>query len=589
MKDRQDSAFFGRREDDRLLRGAGKYTSDWSLPGQSYAAFLRSNIAHAKIVGVDVGAARASHGVLEVLTGTDMIAAGYSRVPPHLPVQGRSGALKAPRCPALAADRVRYMGEPIALVVATTEFEAQNAVELIEVEFEELEAVASIAAAIAKNAGLVHDQIPGNICFDHEYGDPAAVDNAFQGAAHMARIGIKSSRLVANPMEPKAALVEWEGDLLKVVCPSQGITALREGLCAATGLPADQVLVVAEDVGGAFGVRGDAYPEYVAMALASRRIGRPVKWTASRSETFVSDMHGRSIGMSAELALDATGRFLGIRHDWVCDAGAHPSGSGPLTAVFNSTLMACGAYRIPAVAGRTRIVVTNLVPISAYRGAARPEMAYAVERLVDEAARVTGIDRVELRRRNLIPEGDFPFKVDTAVFPSAYDSADFAGLIDSGLAAANWYGFHARRAASAVRGRLRGIGCGLFIEPAGGVAPSDEGAVTFSPDGDVMLDQVSQSSGQGYETVFPEIVARVLQIVPSRITLRFPSSHGPGAKRRRRICLAEPDVAGVGSWIRPHAWRSVRLEHWLPPPCRQTSMTSTTPKAPFTPDIGIAL
>jgi carbon-monoxide dehydrogenase large subunit len=345
--------------------------------------------------------------------------------------------------------------------------------------------------------------VPGNLCLDFTYGDP---------------------------MEPNAAIAEWDGDVLQLWSPSQGMTSMRDSLAAVTGLPGDRLRVHAWDVGGAFGVRSHAYPEYAALAFVARQVGRPVKWVSSRSETFLCDFHGRAVEMTAELALDADGRFLAIRHDWLCNIGAHPSAAGAFTNTMNAATMASGAYRIPTVAGRNRLVVTNTVPITAYRGAGRPDMAYTVERLVDEAAAQTGIDRIALRRRNLIPRDAFPYRIATAVIPNAYDSADFAALLDKALREADWDGFAARRAAAAARGRLRGIGCAMFIEPAGGGALSDEAALTFEPDGSMLLHEVAIASGQGHETVLPEIVGRALGIDPLHITLRAGRQDGPALK-----------------------------------------------------------
>ncbi len=520
--------FAGRREDDRLLRGQGHYTDDWSLPGQAWAAFVRSDVAHARILGVDIEEAQDAPGVHAVLTGADMAAAGYQRIAPRMPFTGADGPLRAPRKPALAQDRVRFVGEAVALVVAETQAQAMAAAEMIVLDLDPLDDAGDQQQAISANAPQLHEDVPGNICFTYEYGDHEAVDRAFADAVHVARVDLDSARVVGNPMEPRAGLVAWDGDTLDLWCPSQGLAGIQRGMASATGLPPETFRIHTEDVGGAFGVRGDACLEYAAMALAARQIGRPVKWLASRSETFFSDHQGRGIRMTAELALDAEGRFLAIRHDWLCDLGAHPSGAGPVTGVQNATMMASGAYRIPTIAGRTRQVVTNRVPVTAYRGAGRPEMAYAVERLVDEAARVTGRDRIALRRLNCIPPRDFPYKVPTAIDRSSYDSADFPGLMDKALAASGWVGFEERREAAKARGKLRGIGCALFIEPAGGVSPTDEAAITFDAEGRVRLHQAAQSSGQGHETVFPEIVAATLGIPAEEVTLEFTRSDGPG-------------------------------------------------------------
>ena len=525
-----ERAYTGRREDERLLTGAGQYTADWNQPGQLHARFLRSDHAHARIVSLDTAAALAMPGVRAVLTASDMAQSGFTRGVAVLPFPGKNGALLSPPSPALAADTVRFVGEPIAIVVAETAAEANDAAEAIAIEFDTLPSVADGPAALAPGAPLLHRGVPGNLCFDFEYGDADAVERAFAGAAHRVVLEMDSPRVVGNPMEPKAALAAWDGDVLELWSSSQGMTGMRDAMAGMTGLPPERIRAHAHDVGGAFGIRGAAYQEYAALALAARHVGQPVKWVASRSETFVSDFHGRAVRMRGELALDTEGRFLAIRHDWICDIGAHPSAAGPSTNILNATLMACGAYRIGAVCGRNRLAVTNTVPITAYRGAGRPDMAYAVERLVDQAAHETGIDRVTLRRRNLIAPDAFPYTISTAPMPAAYDSADFGALLDAALAEADWAGFEARRTASRGRGRLRGIGLALFIEPAGGVAPLDEAAITFGADGTVLLHDVAIASGQGHETVFPQMAADVLGIPAELIELRAGRHDGPALK-----------------------------------------------------------
>ena len=401
--------YTGRREDRRLVTGAGMFTADRDRPGMLHAAFLRTDRAHARIVSTDVVAAQAAPGVRAVLTGADMQEAGYTRGLPLKPL-GRGDPLKAIIAPALALGYVRYVGEPVAVVVANSPHAAEDACELIQIDYDLLPAAVSGPAALAQGAPLLHPEIPGNLCYETDYGDREAAQAAFAAASHVVRLAQESGRVVGNPMEPKAALVAWDGNILELWSPSQGMTGMRDGLAALVGLTPDRVRVHAQDVGGAFGIRGAAYQEYAALALAARQIGRPVKWIASRSETFLSDYHGRAVSMMAELALDAEGCFLAIRHDWICDIGAYPTAAGPFTNTFNAPLMATGAYRIPAVHGRTRLAVTNTVPITAYRGAGRPDMAYMVERLVDEAAIQTGIDRITLRRRNLIPRELLPLR-----------------------------------------------------------------------------------------------------------------------------------------------------------------------------------
>ncbi len=521
--------YTGRREDRRLLTGAGRYTADWTLPGQMQATFLRSDRAHARILGIETAAACAAAGVAAVLTGADMQAAGYGRGKAAVPFKGRGGMeLLTPPGSCLAHGRVLYVGDPVAVVVAETKAQADDAAELVAVGYEDLPAVADMEAALRPGAPQLHPSVPGNLCFDYEYGDAAAAEAAFAAAAHVVRLDLTSDRVVGNPMEPKAALARWDGDTLDLWTATQGMAALRDSLCGLTGLPPNRVRVRAQDVGGGFGIRGAAYPEYAAIARAAQVVGRPVKWVASRSETFLSDYHGRGLRMHGELALDGEGLFLAIRHAWICDQGAYPVATGPLIGTLNPAMMCTGPYRIPAVYGRHRLALTNTVPITAYRGAGRPDMAYAVERLAEQAARQLGLDRLELRRRNLLPADAFPYRLPTGgPMAAVYDSGDYVGLLAAATEAADWAGFEARRAEAAARGKLRGIGVGVFVEPSGGVVPQDEVAITFGADGGVRVHNVTHSSGQGHETVFPEIVAGILGLEPAAITLHQGEPDGP--------------------------------------------------------------
>ena len=520
--------FAGRREDRRLLTGAGRYTADHDRPGQLHAVFVRSNRGHARIVSLGLAASRAAPGVALVLTGADTHEAGFHRTPALLPFPGRGGApLIVPPRRALADDRVRYVGEPVLLVLADTLQHALDAAELAEIEYSDLPVLASAAAALAPGATAIHAEAPDNLCLEYEYGDEAAVRAAFDQAAHIVTLETTSDRVVGNPMEPKAALVEWDGDVVHLWAGNQGSMALRDSLAGLTGLAAERIVVHADDVGGGFGIRGPAYAEHVAMVFAARRVGRPVKWVASRSETFLSDYHGRGLSMTGALALDAQGRFLALRHDWVCDQGAYPVATGPLISTLNPAMMCTGCYRVPAVYGRHRLALTNTVPITAYRGAGRPDMAYVIERLVDAAARQTGLDRIELRRLNALPPDAFPYTLPTGgKMAATYDSGDYPALLEAALTRADWAGFPARRAEAERRGNLRGIGCALFVEPAGGVVPKDEVAILIDRDG-VEIHCATKSSGQGHETVFPEIVGRALGIAPERITLRAGEPGGP--------------------------------------------------------------
>ena len=467
----------------------------------------------------------------KVLLGHETEAAGWHRSQTLLPYKGRDDApLLVPPRPALATDAVRFVGEPVALVVADTAHQAQDALELIAIEYEDLPALPTPAAALAEGAAQIHLTVPGNLCFDYEYGDLAATDAAFAAAAHVITLDLTSERVVGNPMEPKSALASWDGDVLDLWTGTQGMTALRDSLAGLTGLPPERIRVRAHDVGGGFGIRGPAYPEHMALAFAARVVGRPVKWVATRSETFLSDYHGRGLEMHGALALDAEGRFLAIRHEWRADQGAYPVATGPLINTLNPAMMCTGCYRIPAVHGRHRLAITNTIPITAYRGAGRPDMAYVVERLVDEAAATLGFDRLDLRRRNAIPVDAFPYKLPTpGPMAAIYDSGSYLALIDRAATVADWAGFPARRATSRAAGKLRGIGMGLFVEPSGGVVPKDEIAITFggATADEITIHTVTHSSGQGHETVFPEIVAAILGIAPERIRLSAGDPDGP--------------------------------------------------------------
>jgi len=520
-------AFKGRREDRRLLTGAGRYTADVDLDGQRYACFLRADRAHAEIVSIDVKSALAHPGVLAVLTGEDTAKAGFRTPPPAVKFPGRGGTtLKVPHRDVLARGRVRHVGQEVALVVAETALAAQDAVELIEVEYRELPAVADAEAALAPGAPLIHDDVPGNLAFDYEYGDAVKTEEAFARAAHVTRLELDSQRMVGNPMEPKGCLATYDSDtgIYEVYASGQGTSVLRAGLVGMTGVAPDKIRVQMLDVGGGFGIRVQAYTEYAALMLAARTVGKPVKWVGSRSETFVSDHHGRAVKLVGELALDKDGNFLGIRLEWFVDLGAYLSQAAPVINTLMATLHAVNAYRIPALYGRHRLAVTNTTPTTAYRGAARPSVVYIAERLVEQAARETGIDRVELRKRNLIQKDAYPYKTPTA----EYDSGDPIGCLEEAIEYSDWRSFEARRKEAAARGKLRGIGCAVFVEPSGGgVVPTEEAAIRFDASGNILLHVLSGSTGQGHETVFPEIVAKALGVDPEKVLLRAGDPDGP--------------------------------------------------------------
>jgi carbon-monoxide dehydrogenase large subunit len=523
------AVFKGRREDLRLVTGRGKYTSDWNLPGQLYACFLRSDRAHAEIVSIDTARAEKSPGVAAVLTGADTAKAGFKSTPNIARYPGRGGVgIKVPHRDGLANGRVRFVGQEVALVVADSALAAQDAAELIEVEYRDLPVEVDAEAALAAGAEQLYPEIPGNLCFDYEYGDEAKTAAAFAGAAHVTRVVLDSQRMVGNPLEPKACLAAYDAgaDRYHLYASSQGLTLMRGSASGITGIPAEKIMVHAQDVGGGFGIRSDAYSEYCVAMLAAKTLGRPVKWTSSRSETFVSDYHGRAAKLVGELALDREGRFLAIRIHWFVNMGAYLSTPGALINTLPPGLHAVNLYRIPVMYGRHRLALTNTTPTTAYRGAGRPNVCYLAERLVEEAARETKIDRIELRRRNLIPKDAFPYQ--TPHPHSVYDSGDPPGLLEEALVRGEWGTFESRRAERRKRGRLLGIGCAMFVEPAGaGGAPKEEAMIKFGESGNALLYSMAGPSGQGHETVYPEVVGEALGMDPEKITLRASDPDGP--------------------------------------------------------------
>ncbi len=514
-----EHAFHGRREDQRMLTGKGRYTSDFNFPGQLYAAFVRADRASAKLLSVDAAAAREAPGVAAVYTGADLAAHPFGTLKSMVSYKGVGGeAIKVPARPVLARDCVRFVGEEIALVVATSVSAAQDAAELVMVDYEDLPAVAHPHDAVVPTAPLVHAEIPGNVCFEFDYGDAVATAAAIAGAKHVTRITLSSQRVAPNPMEPRGFVVSYDAasGCYDLYTSNQGVYMMRGGLAHITGIDEALLRVHPLDVGGGFGARSAPYQEYPALIYAAKALGKPIKWTGSRSESFATDNHGRALELEGELALDADGRFLGIRTGWICDQGAYLIPSGPLTNTMNGMLTVTGCYRIPVAYGRHRCVVTNTSPTGPYRGAARPDMAYLMERLVDQAAAETGIDRIELRRINAIPKEAFPY---TGPTKSTYDSADFPGMIERAIKESDWHGFAARREQSKARGKLRGLGCALFLEPSGGGSmPQDRVSLRWVG-GRLNLYAVTQSQGQGHETVFPEIVADVLGIPAADIDL----------------------------------------------------------------------
>ncbi|MEJ2433950.1 MAG: xanthine dehydrogenase family protein molybdopterin-binding subunit [Pseudolabrys sp.] len=518
----------GRREDRRLVTGQGRYTNDWNFDNQAHAWFRRADRAHAVIKRVDTSAAARSPGVLAVLSGRDVADQPFATVPPIEPPPGRGGQkVKGPERPVLARERVRFVGEEVAVVVAETAAQARDAAELIDVDYEDLPVLIGPERALAPDASAIHDNVPGKVCFDFDYGDEAATDAAFARADGVVGVSVESPRVAPNPMEVRGAVVVYDAsaDSYDIYSPNQGGPAFRDELAVMAGVPVERLRVRMVDIGGAFGARTNPFPEYPALMLLARTLRRPVKWLSTRSDDFLTDNHGRAISLRGELAYSKEGKFIALRTEWLCDSGAYLAAAGVLTNSINGKAIGAGAYRVEALYGRHRQITTNPAPTNAYRGAGRPEANLIVERLVDEAAARLGVDPLQLRARNLIKKSQMPYRTLTGI---AFDSGDFPGLLAAAKEHSDWKGFKARRRQSGKAGKLRGIGCGLFIEPSGGGhAKQDEVAVLFKHDGSIVLHNVAGSSGQGHETVFPELVSRWLGVPAERITSHAGDPDGP--------------------------------------------------------------
>jgi aerobic carbon-monoxide dehydrogenase large subunit len=516
--ERTVGAWRGRVEDEALLRGRGRFADDVRHAGQTYACFVRSPHAFARVRTVDTGEARRAPGVLAVLTAADTVGVGSISRP--APQKGRDGAaLKVPHRPALAGERVLHAGEPVALVVAETAAAAQDAAELVDVTYDELTPAIDLRAAAADGAPQVHPEAPGNVAIDFVLGgEPETLRAAFRNARHMARVSLVNQRLVVASMEPRGATATYDAasNSYLLRCGSQGVTMLLDQLVGVLGLERERLRVVTDDVGGAFGMKAPAYPEYAALLMAAKQVERPVHWMSTRSEAFVTDQQARDTVTDMELALDAEGRFLALRTNVLAAMGAYITSHGAFIATSNFARCLSSVYRIPRITAGIRCIFTNTVPTGPYRGAGRPEANYAIERLIDEAARVSGIDRIALRRRNFIAAAEMPYATPIGV---TYDSGDFPAIFEEALQRADVAGFGQRRARSAAAGKRRGLGISCFLEHAGG-APTEGAAVVFPGDGMVAIDLAVGPSGQGHATVFRRLVAERLGLPEEQVVMR---------------------------------------------------------------------
>jgi len=506
-----------RKEDPVLLRGEGRYTDDLNRPNQLYAVMVRSRVAHGIITAIDTQSARELPGVRAVILAQDLDAAGIRNMPAAANKNRDGSATPRPAQRPLATGRVRYVGEPIAMVVAETAKLAKDAAEAVFADIDPLPAVTTAGDAAAPTAPLLHDDAPGNVGLDFHYGDTEQVTAAFASAAHVTRLSLRNNRIVVCAMEPRSAIAEHnpENDRLTLRLGCQGVFGQRALLSNIMGVPVEKMHVLTGNVGGSFGMKASAYPEYICLLHAARTLGQPVKWTDERSESFMSDSHGRDHEMTAELALDANGKFLALRVTGYGNLGAWLNSATTIPPTLNTVKNIIGVYQTPLIQVSTKCLFTNTTPVGAYRGAGRPEGNYYMERLVETAAREMNIDAVELRRRNHIQPEQMPYKAPSGML---YDCGEFPAVMEKALIAGDWDGYPARQAASRTRSRIRGRGIGHYLEvtaPAG----DEMGGIRFEPDGSVTIITGTLDYGQGHASPFAQVLADRLGVPFEKIKL----------------------------------------------------------------------
>lgn len=516
-----------RIEDPKLVRGEGAFTDDRRAANGLFMYVLRSSTASARLDSIDTEVAKAMPGVVEILTGADLVADGLGPIRPRISHPGPGGGdMRVPEIFALATDLVQYVGHPIAIVIAETQYQAEDAAEAIELELTERPAITDVLKAIAEDAPKVWPDLPDNRCYSVEKGDGAAVKAAIGAAAHVSRARLKISRVTAVALEPRAAVASWsEGAGYTLEVGTQSPHRIRDDLAKVMNEPSDRIRVVAKETGGSFGMKNFAYTEYSLALWAARRTGRPVQWLATRTESFLGDSHAREQWVDATLALDSEGRFTALDVTIYAALGAcmGPSTTHPQVANLGGL---AGVYRTPAIRAAVEGIFVNSQMVAPYRGAGRPEATYVIERMIDIAAAETGRDRAELRRINLIGADEMPFKTGL-IF--TYDSGDFTGVLDSALTAADWAGFPARRAEAAARGQLRGIGIANPIEIAGGPATNPHPEyikLRVAPQGNATLVAGSCDSGQGHATAFRQLLADRLGLEPEAVEFNFGDTGG---------------------------------------------------------------
>lgn len=515
-----------RFEDDRLVRGNGRYTDDFQLPSECHAVFVRSPYPHARILSIDTSEAARQPGVLAVLTGADYVAAGGGPIAHYAdPADARDHTKRAFRSfpgnvsidiahMPMPSDRVRFLGEPVAVVVGETAADAQDAAERVVVDYEELPCVMEADAALRDGAPLIEEQIAGNLAVDAHFGDREATERALAGSDLLIEQDFVNQRIVNAQMEPRSVIVSYNADdgSFMMIAGSQGAVRQRDTLAAALGIERDKVEVICPDVGGGFGTRTNLAAEQPVLAVAARQIGRPVRWTSTRSEAFLTDYQCRDMVTRVRMGFMTDGQVTGYACELISNVGAYTVAFVPMA---NSYRIITTVYDIPCAAVAIKGVLTNTVPTAPYRGAGRPEATYAIERTLDIAAARLGIDRVEIRRRNLVARSRLPY---TSAMGLTYDSGDFAANMDRVLAEADWNGMASRRTAAAERGRLVGIGVANYVESPVGI-PHERVDMTVQPDGIVNVVTGTQSTGQGHETTFAQVVADRLGVTPEQIRL----------------------------------------------------------------------
>ncbi|MBO0764397.1 MAG: xanthine dehydrogenase family protein molybdopterin-binding subunit [Hyphomicrobiaceae bacterium] len=573
MQDKtRDKGFMGtpvrRLEDRRFMTGAGTFIDDVSLPGQAYAAILRSPHAHARIEAIDVSRARAAPAVLLVVTGPEWVAAGHGPIPTKSTVRTkRNGSpFNEPKRHCLAVDTVHHVGEAVVLVVAETKTGAEAALELIDVDYADLPAVSHQVPALGRNAPQLWPEAPGNLCLDFELGNRAAVEAAFAKADHVVTLDIANNRLAGAPMEPRGVVADYDkaSDSATLWNASQNIHANREIIAQQIlNIASAKVRHVAPDVGGGFGAKNCVYPEQALVLYAARQLGRPVKWIGTRSEAFLADAHGRDQVSAVSLALAKDGTFLALKVESVGNLGAWCGTIGPFTPTMGTARTQGGPYAFPALLYTARAAYTNTCQTDPYRGAGRPEATFHVERIIEHAARTLGFDRIELRRKNLIPRGALPW---TTPMGLSIDSGNFAGLLERTLELADFAGFPQRAAEARARGMRRGIAVSPYLECTGG-APKEEAKVTFAANGRVTVAVGSHSTGMGHETAFTQILADKLGLPLDAIayqqadTALTKTGGGHGGSRGMEVggnavLKAADDVLAKGRTIAAHLLNS---------------------------------